>query len=364
MEENIKDILPQDFLDRMKSMLQDEYEDFLASYNLDNFTSLRLNTLKVDESILDSLKEYNLKEVPWCPTGYYYENRAGKSEFHEIGAYYIQEASAMSVVEAIGIEEGDYVLDLCAAPGGKSTHIACKLNGKGLLVSNEIVPNRAKILSSNIERMGVKNALVINHSPDQIEDKFENLFDKIIVDAPCSGEGMFRKNNQAVMEWNLESVEMCAVRQLNILESAYKMLKGNGKMVYSTCTFSPSENEQVIEEFINRHPDMKIVRSNVNFDNARVEWSKKKQQKDLALAQRLFPQKVNGEGHFLCVMQKQEYDSQYKFMKLKPINSKEFDKWQKDTLNIKITPNIKWGENLNYIDTAIPDCLQALYYSL
>ncbi|MDE7079359.1 MAG: RsmB/NOP family class I SAM-dependent RNA methyltransferase, partial [Clostridia bacterium] len=185
--------LPKEFSARMKSMLNGDFDAFIASFDKDKFQGLRINTLKTDGEIVK--KTFSLRPVEWCEQGYYFgsDERPGKSVLHECGAYYIQEPSAMSVAENLDVQEGESVLDLCAAPGGKSTQIACALNSTGLLVANEIVPSRAKILAQNIERMGIKNCIVLNESPKSLAERFVGIFDKILVDAPCSGEGMFRK---------------------------------------------------------------------------------------------------------------------------------------------------------------------------
>ncbi len=205
------------------------------------------------------------------------EDNATKHPFHEAGVYYIQEASAMAPASCLQAQPGEMILDLCAAPGGKSTQIAAAMQGKGILICNEIHPGRAKILSENIERMGIANAIVLNHEPAVLANRFVACFDKIMVDAPCSGEGMFRKNEEAVNEWSLENVEMCARRQDDILDSAAAMLKPGGRMVYSTCTFAPLEDEGTIERFVTRHPEFVVEEM-----------------------KRLWPHKVEGEGHFVA----------------------------------------------------------------
>lgn len=257
--------LPQDFCLKMQNLLKDEYDDFIKGYDNENYFSLRINTLKADS---DDEKIKNLfceEKVRWAENGYYYSGRQrpGKHPYHHAGAYYIQEASAMAPVARAEIQKGDRVLDLCAAPGGKSTGAAAYLEGTGLLVSNEIVPGRAKILSGNIERMGVKNAVVTNESPRDLERYFPHFFDKIIVDAPCSGEGMFRKDKAAADQWSREQVNVCANRQSLILESAEKMLAPDGKIIYSTCTFSPEENEQQIENFLKKHPEFTVIKPKI-----------------------------------------------------------------------------------------------------
>ncbi len=289
------------FLDRMKSLLGDEFDEFLNYYNgAETFRGLRVNTLKCSADKLRELIGFELKNTPFCREGFYIPGEIksiGNSPLHHAGAFYVQEPSATSAVEMLGVKEGDKVLDLCAAPGGKSTQIAAKLNGKGLLWSNEIVKSRAIILLSNIERMGVRNAVVSNCRPDVLCEKLRGYFDKILVDAPCSGEGMFRKNCAAQGEWSVEHVKSCAVRQLRILNSAKNALREGGELVYSTCTFSREENEEVISRFIEENPGFSIVDSGVAFGRPA-----------LGFARRIFPQD-GGEGHFAVKLRKNKGES-------------------------------------------------------
>jgi len=194
------------------------------------------------------------------------------------------------------------VLDLCAAPGGKSTQIACKLAGKGLLVSNELIPSRAKILSQNIERMGIGNCIVLNERPDVLAGRFAKAFDKILVDAPCSGEGMFRKNAVAVDEWSQEAVINCKARQIEILDHVANMLKNGGTLTNSTCTYSKEENEEVIDSFLSRHDRFRVVASAYKFDSG-IPIDGGSRNGEITLCNRVYPHKVGGEGHFFAVLQ-------------------------------------------------------------
>lgn len=304
--------LPEAFQEKMRRLLGEEYEAFAQSYETERVQGLRFNTLKgnLEEMAARCREPFGLVPIPWCQEGFYYSHKArpGKHPYHEAGVYYIQEPSAMAVVSLLNPQPKDAVLDLCAAPGGKTTHIAERLQGQGLLVSNEIHPARAKILSQNTERMGIANGVVTNEEPGRLTRYFPEFFDKIVVDAPCSGEGMFRKDEQARAEWSEDNVRICAARQQEILDNAAKMLKPGGRMVYSTCTFSPEEDEDVIGAFLERHPEFKIVRINEDdelpgLSKGRPEWSRYPCPQ-LAWTYRIFPHKAEGEGHYLALLEK------------------------------------------------------------
>lgn len=299
-------MLPKEFLERMEAQLGKEYAAFLASYDQPRAQALRINTWKKTESG-ESMEQaltalFHLEQVPWARNGYYYGGgtQPGKHPYHEAGLYYIQEPSAMAPVGFLEVKPGERVLDLCAAPGGKSTQIGACLQGKGILISNEIHPARAKILSENVERMGLANVCVTNESPQRLAEAFPLYFDKILVDAPCSGEGMFKKNEIALTEWSPENVELCAARQDEIMDEAAKMLIPGGRLVYSTCTFAEAENEGTIGRFLERHPEFALVRGlqfSVGNDAGEVRRF------DGML--RLYPHQIRGEGHFLAVLQKE-----------------------------------------------------------
>lgn len=293
-------MIPSEFLDRMQRLLGDEYPAFLSALEKPLQKGLRLSARKLKPNHIPFITE----EIPWAPRGYYYQegSRPGKHPYHEAGLYYLQEPSAMAPAALLGPEPGDRVLDLCAAPGGKSTQLADFLQGEGLLVCNEINPKRAKILSRNIERMGIANALVLNMHPRDLENKFPAYFDKVLVDAPCSGEGMFRKEEAASTDWSQDTVEMCAQRQKEILESAAKMLRPGGYLCYSTCTFAPEEDEGCMGDFLSRHPEFSVVETRAPWFSPGVpDWSGTKQ-KELANTFRLWPHKLNGEGHYAALL--------------------------------------------------------------
>lgn len=297
-------MLPELFLARMQRLLGAEFEDFLAAYDCPRNVGLRLNPLKTD--ILPPLAQFGLSPVPWAENGFYYDaqSRPGLSPYHDAGFYYLQEPSAMAPAGLLDVRPGERVLDLCAAPGGKTTQLAAALRGEGLLVSNEIHPKRARILAGNIERLGIANALVLNEHPKHLAELFPEWFDKILVDAPCSGEGMFRKEEAAVTDWSEETVGMCARRQQEILHSAAQMLRGGGRLVYSTCTFSPQENEGAVSAFLHTHPDFYVEEmSEPWFSPGRPDWIENPAP-GLEYTFRLWPHRLHGEGHYAAVLRK------------------------------------------------------------
>lgn len=299
--------LPDAFREKMKLLLEEEYDSFIESYEMDRVQGLRRNPLKISEEEFEHLSPFHLKKIPWVKEGYYYsgQERPGKHPYHEAGLYYIQEPSAMAVVELLDPRPGEKILDLCAAPGGKTTHIAGRLKGEGFLVSNEIHPARAKVLSQNVERFGIMNGVVTNEDSQSLSHYFPEFFDRIVVDAPCSGEGMFRKDEAARLQWSPDHVKLCAKRQEEILLNAAAMLKPGGVLVYSTCTFSPEENEQVIEEFLLSREDFSIedMGERQGLSEGRPEWSKTGLT-DLRKTFRIWPHKTEGEGHYLAVLKK------------------------------------------------------------
>lgn len=299
--------LPDKFVEKMKGLLGDEYDAFVKSYEEDRALGLRINPLKADPGEFVRRSPFLSEPVPWASEGFYYQagQRPGKHPYHEAGVYYIQEPSAMSVAELLDPEPGEKILDLCAAPGGKTTHIAGKLKGEGFLLSNEIHPARAKILAQNVERLGIRNCVVTNEDSYSLSLKFPEFFDRIVVDAPCSGEGMFRKDEAARLEWSPDHVEVCARRQNEILENAAGMLKPGGTLVYSTCTFSPEENEQVIESFLISHPYFSVADKGdrPGLSHGMPEWSKNGSE-DLKKTFRIWPHKSEGEGHYLAVLKR------------------------------------------------------------
>ena len=278
--------LPQAFLDRMRRRLGNDFPAFLASYEKPPYKGLRVNTLKI--SVEDFLRRAPFplgEQIEWEYRGFCHtEEKAGKDPYHFAGLYYLQEPSAMCVAEAIDACRKDRVLDLCAAPGGKTTLVASYMEGDGILIANEIDGARAKILSQNVERMGITNCAVVSATPEKLAEQYPRYFDLILVDAPCSGEGMFKKEPNAIPEWSEQNVGMCASRQRNILECAARMLAVDGCIVYSTCTFAEEEDEWQVKNFLECHPEFVMYKE----------------------AQKLYPHKACGEGHFTAALDKKE----------------------------------------------------------
>lgn len=297
--------LPFEFQERMKAVLGDEFEGFLKSYDEKPVRAFRVNTDKISLEDFQKLNIFSQDKIPYVENGFYFDyDGIGNHPYHHAGMFYIQEPAAMVPVESIDIQPDWTVLDLCAAPGGKSSQIKNKLGEKGILVSNEIVPSRCKILTGNMERMGFKNVVTTCMHPKKLQKEFPKAFDMIMVDAPCSGEGMFRKEEIAIDEWTPENVKMCAERQSEILDCAVKMLKDGGNIVYSTCTFSLEENEMMVDSFLERYPEFELIPTTdrvrestadgVSFDGCRC--------KNLHYTRRCYPHKTKGEGQFVAVL--------------------------------------------------------------
>ncbi len=335
--------LPQEFSERMKKMLGGEYEDFLAAYEKPRNLGLRVNTLKISAEEFARLAPFHLTPIPWIENGFYYqrEDDPARHPLYYAGLYYLQEPSAMTPASILPVTPGEYVLDLCAAPGGKATALAEKLQGQGLLAANDISASRAKALLKNLEIFGVKNSFVTNCAPHRLAEQFGEYFDKILVDAPCSGEGMFRKDIASVRAWGPQKVGSCAAIQKEITRQAVKMLRPGGLMLYSTCTFAPEENEAVIAQLLKDHPELEVqdipwyegfahgllpedadlpasFRGCVRTGAEGIDAGDACQQRNVLCGEenvpcaaeelykcvRIFPHKMNGEGHFLALLKK------------------------------------------------------------
>jgi NOL1/NOP2/sun family putative RNA methylase len=326
----------------MKNLLSDEYESFLRTYDEERAYGLRANTLKISVEEFLKISPFNLSTINWSSDGFYYKEniRPAKSPLYNAGLYYIQEPSAMAPVEFLDVKRGHKVLDLCAAPGGKSIQIASKLQGEGILVTNDINSNRVKALVKNIEMYGVKNVLVVNDSPQRLSKNFEGYFDRILVDAPCSGEGMFRKDEGLIKSWEKDDISIYPNMQKEILESASKMLKVGGKLVYSTCTFNINENENIIENFLKENNNFKLLNIDKNYGISEGLGIKE--------VGRLWPHKLKGEGHFLALLQKT--DGEVINHDLEKANNKPpqvYRDFEKENMNISLEGNfITINDNL------------------
>lgn len=301
--------LPIEFVEKMEGLMGDEFNSYLESYRKPRFYGLRVNTLKISVEEFLKIAPFHLEPVPWTKDGFYYQegDNPGRHPYYYAGLYYIQEPSAMLPGAVIGVKPGDKVLDLCAAPGGKTVQMATQMQGQGLLVANDINSERVKALVKNVELAGVRNAIVLNETPDKLAVNFENYFDKIMVDAPCSGEGMFRKDEDAIKSWENYKCEKCCTMQWDILQKVDTMLKPGGIILYSTCTFSPEEDELMIERFMDEHKgnyELLEIPKAGGIEGGRTHWSKGGY--DFGKAARLWPHRLNGEGHFAALLRKKD----------------------------------------------------------
>ena len=289
-------MLPVKYLNAMKSLLKDEFDDYIESFNDSQIHSLRVNTSKISVDRFKEIFPYKLEPVPWCNDGFYFDDLSiTKHPYYYAGLYYIQEASAMLPAEVLPIEFGDIVLDACGAPGGKSLKLLDKLNNTGLLISNDISISRANALLRNIERAGFSNYYVVAKDIIELEDHFPKYFDKILLDAPCSGEGMFRKDKALIESWKERDGEYFAPIQKRLIQACINMLKDGGMMVYSTCTFNTREDEEIIQYALDNNSNIRVlpIKKYDGFKDGDNNYGVK-----------LFPHRVKGEGHYVCLIQK------------------------------------------------------------
>lgn len=347
--------LPKEYLKRMRTILKDDFSNYINSF-ADNINyGIRINTLKINANEIHNLLNMNLEKIKWCDTGFYYniDYKLSKDIYYNAGLYYIQEPSAMCVASMLSINEFDKVLDICSAPGGKATHIACKLNNTGLLIANDISASRCKALSKNLELCGAKNTIITSENPKNLARKFNNYFDKIIVDAPCSGEGMFRRDKTMIKSWNENDFLKYHNIQKEILNYAKDMLNFGGTIVYSTCTFSPYENEQIINDFLNDNEDFTTISLNENlgFTPCNISVIEGRINKNVNKTYRLMPHKVKGEGHFIALLKHngENFNSNKESLQtIKPIKNEfivPIKKFFDNELNIPISDNLYIHKN-------------------
>lgn len=299
-------MLPSEFTNRMKDLLGDDYDNFIASFDEAPVRSFRINTNKISEEDFLAINPFGGEKISYADNAYYFSfDGIGNHPYHHAGMIYIQDPGAMSAVASVNIQPDWKVLDLCAAPGGKSTQAASKLKD-GLLVSNEIIPSRCKILTGNIERLGIRNAVTTCSDVKRLSDLMGEEFDLVITDAPCSGEGMFRKDETAISEWSTGNVKLCADRQAEILGYAKCLVKEGGYLLYSTCTYSLEENEMCVDSFLKENPEFELVEVNdcvrdvtsdgICFDGCSAD--------NIRFCRRFYPHVSKGEGQFVALMQK------------------------------------------------------------
>ena len=305
-------MLDQSFTDRMKRLLGEEYESFISAMEKDPVRGARVNKIKCGTEDFLRASNYECSPISYIDNGFIIKDAdgIGLSAEHHAGMIYMQDPGAMSALSAVEFTEGEWVMDACAAPGGKSSQIAEQIGNGGFLLSNEFVPKRAKIIVGNFERLGIKNAMVTSLDTKEFPKMFRGVFDTVVCDAPCSGEGMFRKSDEAIADWSEENVKMCAERQLEILENLIPIIKAGGRLIYSTCTYSPEENEMTVAKILENHPELELISvrdeliavtaDGIDFDG---------QHPEMKLARRFYPHVSDGEGQFVAVMKKSENTS-------------------------------------------------------
>ena len=298
--------LPPEFTARMKQLLgEEDFARYEASFQEPAVRAFRVNTEKISLEKFEPLNIFSSEKIPYVETGYYLNyDKVGNHPYHHAGMIYVQDPGAMATAECVDVKPDWWILDMCAAPGGKSSQLRNKLGENGVLISNEIIPSRCKILTGNVERLGFRNTATTCLDPARVAKLFPETFDLVMVDAPCSGEGMFRKDDIAIQEWSMDNVLRCAQRQKDILEHAAATVKAGGYIVYATCTFSLEENEMVVDSFLQAHPDYELIPAKesvrthtddgICYDGCHC--------KDLSYARRFYPHKSRGEGQFMAVL--------------------------------------------------------------
>lgn len=355
--------LPAAFEEKMRALLGDEMDAYLACYDEPRYYGLRVNTSKISVEEFQRICPFEIRPIPWIENGFYYDGEKispAKHPYYFAGLYYLQEPSAMTPANRLPVEPGDKILDVCAAPGGKATELGARLKGDGLLVANDISSSRAKGLLKNIEVFGIGNILVLSEEPGKLEQYFPEYFDKILIDAPCSGEGMFRKDRKMVKAWEEHGPEYFCKIQKSIIGQAARMLKPGGLLLYSTCTFDRRENESIIEQLLEQYPQFRIL-DIAPYEGFCRGFSASSAGSDETLAKtvRIFPHRMRGEGHYLALLQKGETDypkelsGKKKSGKKIPEPLEEFFKdisWDLDGARLDVH-----GERIYYMPDGLPD---------
>ena len=300
--------LPSAFEEKMKKLLGSEFETYLSCYEEPRYYGLRVNTNKISSEDFAKIAPFSIRPIPWIENGFYYDGEKdmpAKHPYYFAGLYYLQEPSAMTPASRLPVEPGDRVLDVCAAPGGKATELGAKLSGEGVLVANDISNSRAKGLLKNLEVFGIGNLLVLSEEPGKLVNYFPEYFDKILIDAPCSGEGMFRKDRKMVKAWEEHGPEFFSKLQQSIIIQAADMLRPGGMLLYSTCTFDPLENEGTVEYLLRNRPEFEILdmEGYEGFSNGIPAVTESKAA-EFSKTIRIFPHKMHGEGHYLALLKK------------------------------------------------------------
>ncbi|MBR5143969.1 MAG: RNA methyltransferase [Clostridia bacterium] len=352
-------MLPERFTQRMKALLGEEYTEFENALDEQNVRAIRVNTTKIQVS--DFLKKTSLRLSPisYADDGFIPDDcdGIGKTAEHHAGMFYVQDPGAMATVKALNIEKGWRVLDACSAPGGKASQLASAIGNEGLILANEYVPKRAKIIVSNFERLGIKNAVVTSLDTAKIREMFDSYFDLVLCDAPCSGEGMFRKYDEAITEWSEENVKLCADRQREILNNLAPTVKAGGYLLYSTCTYSREENEDTVSAFLSEHPDFSLCQVNEKIKAATADGID-----GMNATRRFYPHITKGEGQFIALMKKDENSGNMPTILYKE-NVKAPTKDEIAAVKKFISENIsgeiegriiKWGEFLALIPHDLP----------
>lgn len=359
--------LPERFEKKIKTILKDEYDDYIKCYEEKRLYGLRVNTAKISVEHFKEICPFEIRPIPWINNGFYYDGESvqpGKHPYYYAGLYYLQEPSAMTPADRLPVSPGDKVLDVCAAPGGKATELGAKLGREGVLAANDISSSRAKGLLKNLEVFGIPNMLVLSEEPGKLTGYFQEYFDKILIDAPCSGEGMFRKEKKMMKAWEEHGPEFFSKLQRSIITQAAQMLRPGGMMLYSTCTFDPLENEGTIEYLLEQYPQFQILEMEAyeGFCHGLPEVTASKDS-DYGKTVRIWPHKMHGEGHYLALLQKGPAEDGSKTVRMKKTVSQRKGKIPNELSEFLEMTSISFdesrieihGEKVYYMPSELPE---------